>query len=117
LEAGLGFAVKSEANYIGRDAIERQRQEGVRRVMRQFRLEHPDIHLFHDEAIWHEGTLVGRITSGNYGHALGGAIGMGYVPRALADAEKFVIQVGNRMVPACASRKPLYDPRSARVRG
>ena len=117
LEAGLGFAVKSEAAYIGRDAIERQRLEGVTRHMRQFRLEDPDAFLFHDEAIWHEGELISRITSGNYGHALGGAIGMGYVPAALADAENFTIQVGNRMVPACASRRPLYDPRSERVRG
>ena len=117
LEAGLGFAVKSGAAYIGRDAIERQRQEGVTRHMRQFRLLEPDAFLFHDEAIWHEGALIGRITSGNYGHALGGAIGMGYVPAALADAESFTIQVGDRMVPACASRRPLYDPGSKRVRG
>jgi len=117
LEAGLGFAVKSEAAYIGRDAIERQRQEGVTRHKRQFRLEDPSVHLFHDEAIWHDGELVGRITSGNYGHALGASIGMGYVPKALAHAENFAIQVGNRKLPACASRRPLYDPRSERVRG
>lgn len=117
LEAGLGFAVKSEAVYIGRDAIERQRQDGLTRHMRQFQLLDPDVFLFHDEAIWHDGELIGRITSGNYGHALGGSIGMGYVPAALADAESFTIQVGNRMVPACASRRPLYDPGSKRVRG
>ncbi len=117
LEAGLGFAVKSPAAFIGRDAIELQREEGVARHMRQFLLEDPAVHLFHDEAIWHEGELIGRITSGNYGHALGGAIGMGYVPTALAEADNFIIQVGNRMVPACASRRPLYDPRSERVRG
>lgn len=117
LEAGLGFAVKSQAAYIGRDAIERQRQEGVTRHMRQFRLLEPDAFLFHDEAIWHEGALIGRITSGNYGHTLGGAVGMGYVPAALANVESFTIQAGNRMVPACASRRPLYDPESRRVRG
>ncbi len=117
LEAGLGFAVRSEAAYIGRDAIERQRQEGVARVMRQFRLEDPSERLYHDEPVWHDGELVGRITSGNYGHALGAAIGMGYVPKALADAENFTIQVAGRKVRACASRRPLYDPRSERVRG
>ena len=85
--------------------------------MVQFRLDDPAEHLFHDEAIWLDGELVGRITSGNYGHYLGGAIGMGYLPAALAGEEKFTIQIGNRMVPACASLKPLYDPGSARVRG
>ena len=109
--------MKSEAAYIGRDAIERQRNEGLTRHMRQFLVEGPDTFLFHDEAIWHDGALIGRVTSGNYGHALGGAIGMGYVPAALADAESFTIQVGDRMVPACASRRPLYDPGSKRVRG
>jgi hypothetical protein len=42
---------------------------------------------------------------------------MGYVPAALADAENFTIQIGDRMVAACASSRPLYDPRAERVRG
>lgn len=117
LEAGLGFAVRSQAAYIGRDAIERQRQDGVTRHMRQFRLEEPDAFLFHDEAIWHEGELIGRITSGNFGHALGGAIGMGYVPSALADVGNFTVQIGDRMVAVCACKRPLYDPHAERVRG
>jgi glycine cleavage system aminomethyltransferase T/glycine/D-amino acid oxidase-like deaminating enzyme len=117
LEAGLGFAIRSKADFIGREAIERQRQEGVSRTLRQFLLDDPEIHLFHDEPIWLDDHLVGRITSGNYGHALGAAVGLGYVPSDVADAERFAIQVGDRMVPACASCRPLYDPRSSRIRG
>ena len=35
--------------------------------------------LYHDEPIWRDGKRVGRITSGMYGHTLGGAVGLGYV--------------------------------------
>jgi glycine cleavage system aminomethyltransferase T len=36
--------------------------------------------LYHNEPILRDGRIVGYLTSGGYGHALGGAIGLGYVP-------------------------------------
>jgi hypothetical protein len=43
--------------------------------------------LFHNEAVVRDGEIVSIVTSGNYGHHLGGAIGMGYVPCAGESAE------------------------------
>ncbi|TGU22589.1 glycine cleavage T C-terminal barrel domain-containing protein, partial [Mesorhizobium sp. M4B.F.Ca.ET.150.01.1.1] len=81
LEAGLGFAVKtSKPGFIGRDAVLRKKEAGLSRRLVQFRLKDPQPLLFHNEAILRDGRIVGPITSGNYGHHLGGAIGMGYVP-------------------------------------
>ena len=39
----------------------------------------PEPLLFHGEPILRDGKIVGQVTSGNYGHTLGGAIGLGYV--------------------------------------
>ncbi|RVA70750.1 FAD-dependent oxidoreductase, partial [Mesorhizobium sp. M7A.F.Ca.CA.001.08.2.1] len=81
LEAGLGFAVKTaKGDFIGRDAVLRKKEAGLSRRLVQFRLKDPEPLLFHNEAILRDGKIVGPITSGNYGHHLGGAVGLGYVP-------------------------------------
>ena len=88
LEAGLGFAVKPDkGDFIGRDAVLRRRDEGLSRRLLQFRLRDPEPLLFHNEAIVRDGRIVGIVTSGNYGHHLGAAIGLGYVPCAGESAD------------------------------
>ncbi len=83
LEAGLGFAVKTDKGpFIGREAVLRKREAGLARRMVQFRLTDPEPLLFHNEPILRDGVIVGHLSSGNYGHALGGAVGLGYVPAA-----------------------------------
>ncbi len=58
----------------------RKREAGLARRLVQFRLTDPEPMLFHNEAMVRDGRIVGTVTSGNYGHALGGAVGLGYVP-------------------------------------
>ena len=87
----------------------------------QFRLTDPEPLLYHNEPILRDGEIVGYVCSGNYGHTLGGAIGMGYVPceGETADsvlASSFEIEVAGTRVAAEASLKPMYDPKSERVK-
>ncbi|BBD38581.1 FAD-dependent oxidoreductase [Aminobacter sp. Y103A] len=122
LEAGLGFAVKTgKGDFIGRDAVLRKREAGLARRLVQFRLTDPEPLLFHNEAIIRNGKIVGTITSGNYGHCLGGAIGLGYVPCANepeADVlgSRYEIEIAGERFVAEASLKPMYDPKAERVR-
>ena len=39
-----------------------------------------------DEPIWHDGKVVGWVTSGAYGHSVQRSLALGYVPAALAEA-------------------------------
>ncbi|RQP05844.1 MAG: FAD-dependent oxidoreductase [Paracoccus sp. BP8] len=124
LEAGLGFAVRTgKGDFIGREAVLRKREQGLTRRLLQFRLRDPEPLLFHNEPILRDGRIVGQLTSGAYGHTLGGAIGLGYAPcRPEETAEELLasawrIEVAGRLVEAEASLKPLYDPRSLRVAG
>ncbi len=49
--------------------------------MVQFKLTDPEPLLYHNEPILRDGEIVGYLSSGSYGHHLGGAaMGMGYVP-------------------------------------
>ena len=125
LEAGLDFTLKFDkpGGFVGREALLRQREEGLAKRLVQFQLRDPKPLLHHNEPIWHEGEIVGYIRSGNYGHTLGGAIGLGYLtgplaadPSAINDAT-FEIEVAGVRIPARASLAPLYDPQNRRVRG
>ena len=124
LEAGLGFAVKTDkGDFIGREAVLRKREAGLSRRLMQFRLADPSRHLFHTEPILRDGAVIGYLTSGGYGHALGAAVGLGYVPcvapgESAADmlASDYEIEIAGQRVAAQASLKPLYDPASERPR-
>jgi glycine cleavage system T protein len=122
LEAGLGFAVKTaKGDFIGRDAVLKKKEAGLNRRLVQFRLKDPQPLLFHNEAILRDGKIVGPITSGNYGHHLGGAIGLGYVPskgESEADvlSSSYEIEIAGERFAAEASLKPMYDPKGERVR-
>jgi 4-methylaminobutanoate oxidase (formaldehyde-forming) len=122
MEAGLGFAVKKDKpDYIGRDAILRKQDEGLQMRLLQFKLADSEPLLYHAEPVLRDGELAGYLTSGSYGHHLGAAMGMGYVPCAgekLADvlASSFEIDVAGTRVKAEVSSKPFYDPTSERVK-
>ncbi|HSF62920.1 MAG TPA: FAD-dependent oxidoreductase, partial [Paracoccaceae bacterium] len=122
LEAGLGFtASRKKAAYIGRDAVLRKEQGGLDRRLVQFRLEDPEPLMFHNEAVVRDGRIVGPVTSGNYGHFLGGAVGLGYVPCAGESAEevlgsRFEIEIAGVRHAALASLVPMHDPKSEWVR-
>ena len=122
LEAGLGFAVKHEKPaFMGRDAVLRKRDAGLDKRMVQFKLTDPEPLLYHNEPIIRDGETVGHLTSGGYGHHLGAAIGMGYVPckgETVAQLlqSSFEIDVMGTRVKAEAQLKPFYDPKSERVK-
>ncbi len=122
LEAGLGFAVKTaKPAFIGRDAVLRKKEAGLERRLVQFRLSDPEVMVYHNEPLIRDGRIVGHLTSGAYGHHLGAAIGMGYVPckgESAGDvlASEYEVEIAGRRVKAEASLQPLYDPKSDRVR-
>ncbi len=122
LEAGLGFTVSAKKpDFLGRDAVLRKKEAGLDRKMLQFRLKDPEPLLFHNEAIVRDGKIVGPVTSGAYGHFLGGAIGMGYVPaKGQSDDDilgsTYEIEVAGKRHAAIASLAPMYDPKSERIR-
>ncbi len=123
LEAGLGFAVSTmKPSFIGRDAVLRKKEEGLSSRMLQFRLNDAEPLLHHNEPVLRDGEIVGYLTSGNYGHTLGGAVGLGYVPckgETIKDmlASSYQIDVEGTLCDAEASFKPMYDPKALRMRG
>ncbi|MEP1536040.1 MAG: FAD-dependent oxidoreductase [Paracoccaceae bacterium] len=122
LEAGLGFAVKTDKpDFIGRDAVLKKKDTGLSKRLVQFKLNDPEPLLYHNEPILRDGEIVGYLSSGAYGHHLGAAIGLGYVPcegETASDvlASSYEIDVCGTRVKADVSLKPMYDPKSERVK-
>ena len=122
LEAGLGFAVKTDKpNFIGRDAVLKKREDGLASRMLQFKMQDSELMLYHAEPVLRDGKIVSYLTSGNYGHALGSAIGMGYVPceGQTADdilASSYEIEIAGQRHACDVSLRPMYDPKSERVK-
>ena len=125
VQSGLGFAVAwaKPGGFIGREALLAQKAQGVQRRLVQFALHDPLPLLYHNEPVWRDGVIAGRITSGMFGHTLGRSLGMGYVARedGVADAPwvaagSYEIEVAGERYAADASLAPWYDPSSARIK-
>jgi 4-methylaminobutanoate oxidase (formaldehyde-forming) len=128
LEAGLGFCVKLNkpmakfGHFIGRDAVLAKKDRGIERRLLQFKLRDSMPLLYHNETIYRDGTSVGRITSGGFGHYLGASVGLGYVPCQREETVEqimnsdYEIDIAGTRVKAEASIRPFYDPLSERVK-
>ena len=125
LEAGLAFALAWDkpGGFIGREALERLRGAPLKRRLVCVALASPERLLYHNEPIWRDGVLVGRTSSGMFGHTVGAALGLGYisgggepVTDAWVAAGRYEVEVAAERVPARVSLRAFYDPSGARVR-
>ena len=129
IEAGLGFAVKTQkskgkfGDFIGKNSVEIKKQEGVEKRLMQFVLNDSDPLLFHNEPIIKNDKIVGYLTSGNFGHHLGAAVGMGYVvcnERGESPENQlkgnYMIDVAGKRHQATPFLKPAYDPTNGNIK-
>ncbi len=112
LEAPLGWTVKWEkGDFIGRDALARQRDQGPSRKLVGLTVEGRAV-ARRGYPLLHEGQPVGAVTSGTFSPTLQVSIAMGYVPRDLADAGRPLdVAVRGRTVPVRVTRLPFYRTR------
>lgn len=122
--AGLAFGIAWDkpGGFIGSEALSRIRETGVDRRLMQFVLADSGPMLFHDEPVYRDGVLVGRVEAAAYGYTLGGAVALGWVHASGIEAPEwfeqgdYQIQVPDGRIGATASLRPQYDPTSARVK-
>jgi 4-methylaminobutanoate oxidase (formaldehyde-forming) len=118
-EAGLGFAVRLDkaADFIGREALVARRAQGPRKRLACLVLDDPRSVTLGNEPVRVEGSIVGRVTSGGYGYAVGGSIAYAYLPPEQAVVgTRGEIDVFGTWVGAQVVREPLWDPGGERIR-
>ena len=117
-EAGLDrFVSLEKGDFIGRDALIREKQVGSQYKLVTLTIDANDADAIGDEPIWHDGTVVGWVTSGGYGYTIGKSLALGYIPLELAQhSDGFEVEIlGARRLATLSTRAP-YDPDGTRMR-
>ncbi len=122
-EAGLGMLCRfgKASGFTGRDALLARRGTRPRRRLIHLLLRDPGVLLYHDEPILLQGRIVGRVSSGAYGHTLGAAVALGWIEwtedaEAAIGTEAWHVEVACQEVSVLTSLRPFYDPDGQRLR-
>src|ERR1035441_2320491 len=127
VEAGLLFACKlgTGIGFLGREAVEQARAAGPRRRLVSLVLDDPAAMIWGGELVLRDGVAVGQLTSGAWGEAVGGCVGLAYVrhpdgrvlTRDAARTGAYQVNVGGQLYPATVHLRPPFDPSGDRVKG
>ncbi len=112
------FIALDKGPFIGRDALVRQKKDGVARRLVTLRIEAPEgAEALGNEAVYRDGGLVGRITSAGHSHSLGFNVALAVVASDLARPDtQLEVSVFNEKVAARVIPNSPYDPRGERSR-
>ena len=118
-EAGLGrFVDFKKDDFIGRAAALEEKGGAAKLRQLTFTIDAGDADALGDEPIWHDGRVVGWVTSGAYGYRVGQSLALGYVPREFAEADTgFEIEIIGERRRATRLGGPPLDPAGTRMRG
>jgi 4-methylaminobutanoate oxidase (formaldehyde-forming) len=115
--SGLGFAVRLDHEFIGRDELPDPTTGGEQRLCCLVLEDALSVALGNEPVSLPTGEIVGRVTSGGQGYSLGVSIAYAWLPRALAEAGTAVsVEVFGVAVAAEVRADPLFDPTGTRVR-
>ncbi|MHB8240731.1 MAG: GcvT family protein [Solirubrobacteraceae bacterium] len=111
-EAGLGFCVKKEGEFIGSDRLDAEPSKRLRCLV----LEDPRSVALGNEPVRVNGEVIGRVTSGGYGYTVERSIAYAYLPGEIEIGTKVEVDIFGTWVAGEVAREPLFDPKGARVR-
>ncbi|MBI4785476.1 MAG: FAD-dependent oxidoreductase [Chloroflexi bacterium] len=117
-EAGMGFAVKLEkGSFIGRDALVKQKAQGIKRKLCCLTLADPATLALGNEPVRCDDKVVGWITSGGYGYSVRKSIAYAYLPMEHAAVGSALdVEIFGERIPATVEREPLWDPKGQRIK-
>jgi len=118
-EAGLGFCVRlDKGDFIGREALIRAREEGLKRKLCTLVLDGDDyVPLYGGEAVYCNGQVISRLRSGGYGFTVNRNIGYAYLPVELSQmGTRLQVEVFEQRIGAEVAPSVLYDPKGERLR-
>jgi len=110
IEAGLGWITKfnNGRQFIDRELLTMQKNEGVSRRLRGFVLNDRGIPRHGYELVNAEGATIGEVTSGTQSPVLNKGIGMGYVAREYsAFGTEIFVKIRNKLIPAEIVKLPF----------
>ena len=98
LEAGLGWVIGWDHDFVGKAEVSRQQDNGVPRALVAFACEGRTIPR-HGHRL-RAGSSTGEVTSGNFSPTLGHGIGMGYLAPPIEPGTPIEVEIRHDWVPA-----------------
>lgn len=117
-EAGLDrFVVMKDRDFIGKDALLRQKEDGGYKTLITLKLPFCETSVIAHEAVYHDGQIVGRVTSGGFSYYCQHDIAMALVPQDLtAPGTKLQVKIHNELREGEVIGTCAYDPENKRPR-
>jgi len=110
IEGGLGWITKFTKNFTNAAAIQKQKEEGVKRKLIGFKMIDKGIPRHDYEIKDASGAVIGKVTSGTISPVLGIGIGLGYVTTQNAKPEtEIFISIRNKDLKAQVSKLPFIS--------
>ncbi|MBT6257851.1 MAG: FAD-dependent oxidoreductase [Alphaproteobacteria bacterium] len=119
LEAKLDrFVHLNKGDFIGRDALVKWQEKGFANELVTMRIDGvEDADVLGGNPLFHNGEMVGRATSGNYGFRVGQSLALAMVPPALAAiGTKFTIDILGKRFDAQIIEESPFDPDNEKLR-
>ncbi len=118
LETPVAWTVKWDKDFIGKDALLKQKSEGVKLQLVCMVVDAANADAWGYNGIYKDGTRVGMTSSGGYGHRVAKSIALGYVPPELAvPGTKLHVEILGELCQAENVAMPLYDPMNEKMKG
>lgn len=109
IEAGLGWITKFSKDFINKDALLQQKEEGVSRRLVGFVMQERGIPRQGYEIKNEAGEVIGQVTSGTMSPSLGHGVGLAYLRKGFTKTDTpITIVVRNRELKAKVQRPPFY---------
>ena len=117
-ESGQGFCVKlDKGDFQGRDALLRQRADGIKQKLSCLVLADPRKVAIGNEPVMADKHAVSRVTSGGCGYTVGESIAYAYLPISVAtEGTLLAVEVDGERINATVTREPRFDPGNNRIK-
>ena len=113
----LRFARLDKGEFLGRAAVLSEQQAGPRVRLAALELDAEDADCLGGEAVFANGAVVGSVTSGGYGHAIGRSLALAYLQSAhAAPGTELAVSLLDERRPARVLAQPPFDPENLRPR-
>ena len=117
LQANLDRFVDLRKNqFVGRDAVLREKEEGPSRKLITLNIDAEGIDAVSNEPVWHDGNVVGWVTSAGYGNFVDKSIALAYVPSEALNGGAFEVEILGERYAATRSEGAFFDPEGSRMR-
>ncbi|MFC6718361.1 FAD-dependent oxidoreductase [Natrialbaceae archaeon GCM10025810] len=117
-EAGIGFAVDLETDFVGKEALLEARESGIDRRIAPITLDERGavVDAGHPVVDPDDGSVLGDVVRADYGYTIDAGIAYAYLPAADAEAGRHVeIEYEGERHPATVREEPLFDPDRERM--